>query len=67
MAMVHSRVRRVIYALPVTGGGALGSRYHLHTERSLNHHFQVVRGMLRPEAEAANLSSMAGPAGVVGA
>lgn len=50
MAMVHSRVRRVIYAVPAGGGGALGSKYCLHTERSLNHHFQVVRGMLMHEA-----------------
>lgn len=50
MALVHSRVRRVIYALPATGGGALGSRYVLHTERSVNHHFSVVRGALRSEA-----------------
>ena len=55
MALVHSRVRRVFYALPAPEGGALGSRYRLHTERSINHHFQVVEGMLRGEAEDAGL------------
>jgi tRNA-specific adenosine deaminase 3 len=55
MAMVHSRVRRVLYALPAADGGALGSRYAVHSERSLNHHYQVVRGMLLTEAEAAHL------------
>ena len=56
MALVHSRVRRLIYALPAAGGGALGSRYLLHTEPSLNHHFTVIRGMLVEEAKAAGLA-----------
>ena len=56
MALVHSRVRRLIYALPAAGGGALGSRYFLHTEPSLNHHFTVIRGMLVEEAKAAGLA-----------
>ena len=60
MALVHSRVRRVIYALPAAGGGALGSRYMLHTERSVNHHFSVVRGALH--AEAARVESLASTA-----
>ena len=63
MAMVHSRVRRVVYALPVAGGGALGSLYRLHAYRSLNHHFQVVRGMLQHEAEAAGLGGVAAEVG----
>ena len=53
MALVHSRVRRVIYALPSPAQGALGSRYRLHTERALNHHFAVYRGLLADEARAA--------------
>ncbi len=55
MAMVHSRVRRVVYAIPSEAHGALGSKYELHATRSLNHHFQVVRGMLQREAIAAGL------------
>ena len=56
MALVHSRVRRVIYALACPGGGALGSRYRLHCERSLNHHFTVLGGMLAHEAREAGLA-----------
>ena len=49
MALVHSRIRRLFYAIE-SPGGALGSRYRVHTVRSLNHHYQVVRGLLRDEA-----------------
>jgi tRNA-specific adenosine deaminase 3 len=41
MALVHSRIRRVIYATPCPGQGALGSLYNIHELRSLNHHFRV--------------------------
>lgn len=53
MALAHSRIRRVIYAVPCATQGALGSRYRLHTERSINHHYQVYRGLLCDEARAA--------------
>ena len=67
MALVHSRVRRVIYALPAAGGGAIGSRYMLHTERSVNHHFSVVRGALQSEAaRAASLANTAAACANVG-
>ncbi|KAL1520283.1 hypothetical protein AB1Y20_023749 [Prymnesium parvum] len=52
MALVHSRVRRVFYAIPAPEQGALGSRFSLHTEHALNHRFQVVRNVLREEALA---------------
>ena len=67
MALVHSRVRRLIYALPAPEGGALGSRYHLHAEKSLNHHFCVLRGALRREAEAATRLAGAGGGSAGGA
>ncbi|KDO31156.1 hypothetical protein SPRG_04296 [Saprolegnia parasitica CBS 223.65] len=41
MALVHSRVRRVIYFKKNAGSGALGSNYYLHTKRSLNHRYRV--------------------------
>lgn len=41
MALVHSRVRRVIYCAPDLQLGALGSRIRLHGQKSLNHHYQV--------------------------
>lgn len=41
MALVHSRVRRVVYAAPDAAAGALESRGRLMALRSLNHHFEV--------------------------
>lgn len=49
MGLIHSRIRRLVYALPAADG-ALGSKYRLHTAPSINHHYQVVRGFLREEA-----------------
>jgi tRNA(Arg) A34 adenosine deaminase TadA len=40
MALVHSRICRVFYKEYSISGG-LGSRYNLHYEKSLNHHFNV--------------------------
>ena len=61
MALVHSRIRRLVYAVPAADG-ALGSRYRLHTERSVNHHFQVFRGLLKTDALAVDpaVGSLAG-------
>ena len=58
MGLVHSRIRRLIYALPAAEG-ALGSKYRVHTVPSINHHFQVIRGFLQDEA-GARLQSLAG-------
>ena len=49
MALVHSRVRRVVFCRPDPEHGALASRYRLHGCRSLNHHYQVFRLPLAPE------------------
>ena len=43
MALVHSRVRRVVFCEPDPARGALGGRFRLHGCRSLNHHYQVYR------------------------
>ena len=43
MALVHSRVRRVVYCVPDAGFGALGGAFRLHGQRSLNHHYQVYK------------------------
>ena len=43
MALVHSRVRRVIYCLPDVLHGGLGGAFRLHGQKSLNHHYQVYR------------------------
>ena len=41
MALVHSRVRRVVYAEADPEWGALGGSLRLHGQRSLNHHYTV--------------------------
>jgi tRNA-specific adenosine deaminase 3 len=46
MALVHSRVRRIVYCVPDDGHGALGGSFRLHGQRSLNHHYQVYRCQL---------------------
>jgi tRNA-specific adenosine deaminase 3 len=44
MALVHSRLCRVIFCVPDLRGGALGgSGLRLHSRRSLNHHYAVYR------------------------
>ena len=45
MALVHSRIRRVVYALP-SADGALATRHHIHTLKSLNHRYRAF--VLRP-------------------
>ena len=43
MALVHSRVRRVVWMAPNPKRGALGTRYALHHQAGLNHHYRVFR------------------------
>ncbi|KXZ47055.1 hypothetical protein GPECTOR_38g292 [Gonium pectorale] len=43
MALVHSRVQRVIYCRPDPQHGALGGERRLHACRSLNHNYEVFR------------------------
>jgi tRNA-specific adenosine deaminase 3 len=44
MALVHSRVRRVVFCWPDARHGFLGgSGLRLHSKRSLNHHYAVYR------------------------
>ncbi|XP_064623551.1 probable inactive tRNA-specific adenosine deaminase-like protein 3 isoform X2 [Lineus longissimus] len=42
MALVHSRMNRVFYVSRQCNG-ALGSRYKLHVNKGLNHHYEVFR------------------------
>ena len=49
MALVHSRIRRVFYGCTDSVAGALGSRYKIHTQAGLNHHFKVFCGVLEEE------------------
>ncbi|TYZ62511.1 hypothetical protein PybrP1_008721 [[Pythium] brassicae (nom. inval.)] len=41
MALIHSRVRRVVFAELNATDGALASAHRLHTIKSLNHHYRV--------------------------
>ena len=41
MALVHSRLRRIIFCAPDAAAGALGGAFKLHAQRSLNHHYLV--------------------------
>ncbi|KAF8064479.1 TAD3 [Scenedesmus sp. PABB004] len=41
MALVHSRVARVVYCRRDAARGALGGASRLHAARSLNHHYRV--------------------------
>ena len=41
MALLHSRVRRVVFARENRAAGGLGSTASVHTHPSLNHHFEV--------------------------
>ncbi|KAF9914228.1 adenosine deaminase, tRNA-specific 3 [Lobosporangium transversale] len=45
MALVHSRIGRVFYTIPMKGSGGLGSIYKIHSHPSLNHHFFVYRNV----------------------
>lgn len=47
MALVHSRIGRVFYGVRDRRRGALGSKYLIHTEASLNHRFEVHKGKIR--------------------
>ncbi|XP_053437202.1 probable inactive tRNA-specific adenosine deaminase-like protein 3 [Nycticebus coucang] len=48
MALVHSRILRVFYGAP-SPDGALGTRFRIHAQPDLNHHFQVFRGVLEDQ------------------
>ena len=49
MALLHSRIRRVFYGCADNVQGALGSRYKIHTQTGLNHHFEVFYGILEDD------------------
>ncbi|XP_076011893.1 putative inactive tRNA-specific adenosine deaminase-like protein 3 isoform X2 [Genypterus blacodes] len=53
MALVHSRIGRVFYGT-ASADGALGTRYKIHTQRDLNHRFEVYKGVLSKQCEDLN-------------
>jgi tRNA(adenine34) deaminase len=48
-ALVHARVRRVVYGAPEPKTGALGSAIDALAIPTLNHRFEVTRGVLEAE------------------
>jgi tRNA(adenine34) deaminase len=49
-AMMHARLARVVYAAPDPKTGACGSVLNLFAEEKLNHHTEVVGGVLAGES-----------------
>ncbi|KAF9174103.1 adenosine deaminase, tRNA-specific 3 [Mortierella sp. AD010] len=54
MALVHSRVGRVFYTIPMKASGGLGSVHKIHSHPNLNHHFFTYRHVGYEEATAAD-------------
>lgn len=50
MALVHSRIGRVFYGA-ASPDGALGTKYKIHCQKELNHHFDVYKGVMRQACE----------------
>uniref|UniRef100_A0A8C1RS35 Adenosine deaminase tRNA specific 3 n=1 Tax=Cyprinus carpio TaxID=7962 RepID=A0A8C1RS35_CYPCA len=51
MALVHTRIKRVFYGAPSTDG-AFRTKYKIHLQKDLNHHFEVYEGVMRNACEA---------------
>jgi len=52
MAILHSRFRRVIFGSANIVFGGLFSKYNVHTDKSLNHHFEVYAGCMKKQCES---------------
>lgn len=50
MALVHSRIGRVFYGTR-SSDGALGTKFKIHTQKDLNHRFDVYEGVLKKQCE----------------
>ncbi|KAM4558441.1 putative inactive tRNA-specific adenosine deaminase-like protein 3 isoform 2-T2 [Odontesthes bonariensis] len=53
MALVHSRIGRVFYGT-TSADGALGTKVKIHSQKDLNHRFEVYRGVLDKQCEDLN-------------
>ena len=51
-AIVHTRIRRVIFGCPDVRGGAAGTVINLLQHKSLNHQAQITRGVLEKQCAA---------------
>lgn len=52
MAILHARLKRVVFAAPDPKTGAAGSVVNLFANQALNHHTEVVEGVLAEPASA---------------
>lgn len=55
MALVHSRIRRVVYGVRDPERGCLGSLMMLHTLPALNHKYRVFEGVCAEECRSSLL------------
>ena len=51
-ALVHTRIRRVIFGCPDPSAGAAGSMINLLQMQSFNHRCEITSGVLQPECSA---------------
>ena len=48
-AIIQSRIRKVIYGAPDLKGGAFGSSINILESKNINHHPEVIKGVLEEE------------------
>lgn len=53
MALVHSRIGRVFYGT-ASADGAFGTKFKIHSQKDLNHRFEVYKGVLSQQCEELN-------------
>ena len=51
-AIIQSRIKRVVYGAPDIKGGAFGSSINILEASNINHHPEVVRGVLENECSS---------------
>ena len=51
-AIIQSRIKRVVYGAPEYRGGAFGSSIDVLTANDINHHPEVIKGVLENECSA---------------
>src|SRR5699024_1989011 len=50
-ALVWSKIERVVYGAADAKGGACGSAFNLSANKKLNHHVEVIQGILEKDCE----------------
>lgn len=48
-AILQSRIKKVVYGASDLKGGALGSSFNLFDQKNLNHHPEIIKGILKEE------------------